>query len=783
MRRILHKGRWPFAALALTLAYMACFWAPVLRDPDAYMFNTQGDGLKNYFTVAWHVKHDSTVFQFEGMNHPFGEQIDYIDAQPLLANTWRSVSAVFPALADHTVGVVNLFVVLGFAAAGLFFYLCLVELGCLRWHALLLGVGLAALSPQAMRTVMAHYSLATPWVLPAVIWVYLRMRRAADPLLWAFGLAGLVFMLYRHHAYMAVIASSWLGLRWCIALFRRNDKAWRWLLLCALLLPFGTHGLIASITDHHTDRTEHPTGFKEYQTNWDCIIRPDKLVHSPLALALLTNMKDVVMEGLCYIGLGNLLLLFLVGAFLPILWFKRRTGSPTPIIHVEVQLGEASRLLLCSIPLLMFAFGLPFDPDHMDILWNLPVVRQFRAPGRFTWPAWTALSLLLAALASALVRGSYGRNRWFAQLAMILAGALFLYEGIYLHRSLSERSLSSPNLFHADNLDTDLKGLIASVPPGRFRAILPLPYFHNGAEELMLPVDGQSLFVSQILAYHSGLPMMASSLGRTSISETRELIGLLAPGFYPHPLAQRFDPSDEFLVLWTGAELHPEDLDVLRRSEPVARSGPYELKSISAEDLFADRREAILAKAREEKEHMYRSGNWWFSTKDTLVLHRSFDGDPPVRHVYRGASALQCMRKDFTVLAELGEGVLDSGQACIASLWVYNRGPMRVHLFFGIDEVDPVTGQGQWHHYVDGRFSRVLDGDWSMVQLPFYNHGKGHRHRLFVTSWPAVDDTVWVDEVLIRGASTHVQRWPEDAPSNGQELLMDGHFVPLYTPE
>jgi hypothetical protein len=108
---------------------------------------------------------------------------------------------------------------------------------------------------------------------------------------------------------------------------------------------------------------------------------------------------------------------------------------------------------------------------------------------------------------------------------------------------------------------------------------------------------------------------------------------------------------------------------------------------------------------------------------------------------------------------------------------------MRVHLFFGIDEVDPVTGQGQWHHYVDGRFSRVLDGDWSMVQLPFYNHGKGHRHRLFVTSWPAVDDTVWVDEVLIRGASTHVQRWPEDAPSNGQELLMDGHFVPLYTPE
>lgn len=217
MRPLLHRGRWPFAAFALTLAHLACFWgAHVLRAPDAYMFNTDGDGLKNYFTVAWHVKHDTSLFQFAGMNHPFGEQIDYADAQPLLANTLHAIAVVLPALADHTVGVVNLFVVLGFAAAGLFLFLCLVELGCSRWPALLLAIGLAVLSPQTMRSAMSHYSLATPWVLPAAVWLYLRLRRSTRQLPWALALAALLFVLYRHHGYLAAIVTAWLGIRWCL---------------------------------------------------------------------------------------------------------------------------------------------------------------------------------------------------------------------------------------------------------------------------------------------------------------------------------------------------------------------------------------------------------------------------------------------------------------------------------------------------------------------------------------------------------------------------------------
>lgn len=775
--RLNSTGIWAIAAYTLTLAVLAIFWGPVLRSPNSYMFNTDGDGLKNYFTVAWHVKHDTSAFQFQGMNQPFGEQIDYVDAQPLLANTIRAVTKVFPSVADDTVGVVNLVVLLGFAAAGLFLFLCLVEFGCPKWISLALAVGMALMVPQVMRTNMAHYSLATPWVMPAVLYFFLRLRRSTGTWPWAAAMAFLLFALYRHHAYLAIMASAWLWLRWAIGLLRKVDRPWRWSLLIAMVVPLVLHVSIGLLTDHHTDRTAHPTGFTEYHTTWAGIFHPENLVRSPLAQALI-GARSEDLEGLCYFGLGNWLMLITLAFLTP--WLvrahRREAAQQIPPVHWP---GESMLMLGCSLPLLAFAFGFPFDPHHLDLLWDLPLIRQFRATGRFSWPFWTALSLFTASMLAAAARTLSGRWRWAALAPLLLAPALFLYEGSYFQACLADKATGSPNLFNRRDLDPTFRTLLDDVPKGQFRAILPLPFFHNGAEELMLPVDGPGFYAAQILAYHTGIPMLASSGGRTSLWETRELIGLLAPGSYAHPLANRFKPTDRFLVLWSGAALPHEDQDIFDRTTFLARSGPYELRSITVEELFTDHRAAILAETRTARDSMHFVRGWWFSNEDTLLRYRSFDNEPPAEHVYQGRSALQCINKDFTVLVDLGEGVLDTGKNYVASLWLYNRGPMRAHLFFGIDDIDPKTGKGEWLHYVDGRFSRILDGDWSFVELPFQSHGVDHHLRLFVTSWPAVADTTWIDEVLVRPADTHVQRWPTDSLAPGASLLMDGQFVPL----
>ncbi|MFZ1666197.1 MAG: hypothetical protein WBO28_08245 [Flavobacteriales bacterium] len=775
--RLTRTALWALGVFAITLAFLSVFWGPVLRSPNSYMFNTDGDGLKNYFTVAWHVKYDTSAFQFQGMNQPFGEQIDFVDAQPLLSNTLRTVSKIFPSVADEAVGVVNLFVLFGYAAAGLFLFLCLVELGCPKWASVGMAVGLALMEPQVMRTNMAHYSLAAPWVIPAVLYLFLRLRRAARTWPWAVGMAVLLFFLYRHHAYLAIMASAWLGLRWCLGLVRSADRSWRWSLVVAMVIPLTLHLLIGIATDHHTERTDHPTGFTDYQTGWVSLLHPEHLVHSPLANALI-GARTASLEGLCYLGLGGMLMMLMLVLLSPVLFLRHKRGD-IPAVWRQEGPAESLRMFGCSLPLLAFAFGFPFDPHHMDLLWDLPLVRQFRATGRFSWPFWNALALFSTVMLAAAARALPGRWRWAAMLPLVAAPVLYVYEGAYLHQFLGEKAVGSPNLFDVRGLDPDLQAVVKAVPVGTFRAILPLPFFHNGAEELMLPVDGPAFYVAQVVAMQTGIPMLASSGGRTSLWETRELIGLLAPGFYPRPLARHFAPTDRFLVLWPGNTLPWEDRDILERSTLLARAGTHELRSITAEELFADNRAAVVANARAERDSMYFSGGWWFSNKDTLLLYKSFDGEPATDHVYRGKSAMKCINKDFNVLAELGEGVLDTGKDYVASLWMYNRGPMRAHLFFGIDDIDPVNGEGAWHHYSDGRFSRILDGDWSFVEIPFRNHGAGHRHRLFVTSWDPVADTAWIDEVMIRAAGTHVQKWPADSLVPGSDLLMDGQFVPL----
>ncbi|MEJ7661975.1 MAG: hypothetical protein WKG07_21585 [Hymenobacter sp.] len=54
-------------ALVATGLIMALF--PVVRQPGAYLYGSQGDAIKNYYTLAYYVKYDHGV-RFTGMNSP-----------------------------------------------------------------------------------------------------------------------------------------------------------------------------------------------------------------------------------------------------------------------------------------------------------------------------------------------------------------------------------------------------------------------------------------------------------------------------------------------------------------------------------------------------------------------------------------------------------------------------------------------------------------------------------------------------------------------------------------
>ena len=69
--------------LVLVLVLVGLF-GPVLWHPGRYLFSSAEDGLKNYYTSLWYVRHDAGLW-FTGMSYPFGEHVVFNDNQPLLS--------------------------------------------------------------------------------------------------------------------------------------------------------------------------------------------------------------------------------------------------------------------------------------------------------------------------------------------------------------------------------------------------------------------------------------------------------------------------------------------------------------------------------------------------------------------------------------------------------------------------------------------------------------------------------------------------------------------------
>ena len=70
--------------LTFILLFTLFFYHDVILSPNSYLFGSSGDGIKNYFTLATHIKENSLT-QSTAMNYPYGEHFLYLDCHPALS--------------------------------------------------------------------------------------------------------------------------------------------------------------------------------------------------------------------------------------------------------------------------------------------------------------------------------------------------------------------------------------------------------------------------------------------------------------------------------------------------------------------------------------------------------------------------------------------------------------------------------------------------------------------------------------------------------------------------
>ncbi|HMN05139.1 MAG TPA: hypothetical protein PKD45_05370 [Flavobacteriales bacterium] len=763
-----HRGLW--LTLALSVALLAFYFGAVLRSPGQYMFNTAGDGLKNYFSFAWHAEHDTSFTTFSGMNYPFGEHIDYPDAQPLQSNLWRAVAKVWPGALQHTVAVVNLMMLFSIVLCAVFLYLIMRELAMPDLVAALFAVLISFLAPQVLRGTQAHYALAYGCAIPSAMWVLLRQWRSSRPWRWAAGMVLLILFWLFTHVYLGFISAVLvLATGALVLVFRAGERRAAWGMVAAPLAAFLLFFLWQQLTDTHTGRTQHPTGFFTYQMTWSTLLAPDPLFASSIWTRFIGLPVFRLAEGWNFIGLGTELVVVVV---LILLMRGLAKGTAGELFN---RVFPAKLLLLLggSLLLLAFAFGLPFDPWCKKCLWYIPTLGQFRAPARFGWAFYFVITVWAARTAWVLYDGAaQGRARKAAAVLVAVVAAFFVTDMHALDSYVARRIVEQPNYFDPEQLPADMQPIYQAAKRVDARAMVTLPYYHNGGEEYMVPADEAGLLIGQAMAQLTGIPLMNSSFTRTGVEEVRELIQAFGPDWYPKAMAARFQASDTILLILSGSLLGPYDQVLASHGRELAKGGPYTLLATTAGELFADRAGRYVARFEASRDTLHQSGEWLFSRPDTFLFRKDYD-DRPATHVRSGSGAFSGLKHDFNLLAELPVEAMDTGVTYLASFWYYNRGPMRNHALAGIDDHDPVQGTGAWDYYTDPRFARTIVGDWSLVELPFRKGGPGHELKLFVQGADFYPDSIWVDDLTVRVADVDVYK----VDTVGNRLWYNNHWI------
>lgn len=483
--------RAPFISFVLTVMLLGLFYGDELSRPNDYFMRDAGDGLKNYYTLAYHQKYDSSFSHFGGMAYPYGEHIVFTDGQPTLA----LIIWLVPALKDYTVGILNLLLLLGVGFCAWILCKFFIRMGLTRGSSLFAASAIALLSPQILRF-SAHYALAYCFVVPWIIYtalIYVQ-KPSIKRSIWVF-IA--VLVISGLHLYYFLMAAAFIGVYYLIeALRRKNMPLWKYALayLFQVILPFGLFMLWMKTTDTISDRPSIPYGMREYMALWEGVFLPYHAFSDSILFRNL-GVRPVNDEALSYAGLPAALY------FVYFLVSRIKLLFNSSASHKFLR---AHGIVLAGFVVFLLAATLPFA---MDTAWGAKYggpLLQFRSLGRLSWVFYYCLNIFLFLQLA-------GRRKRYGMVLSSLAILVLFLEGLYFNSNYSQ------TLGVKRSVQTGQE-VLSSYPD---HVLFPLPYFHVGSENIGT-LHSESYLAEQTMALSlaSGMPTFGSMMSRTSLGQT-----------------------------------------------------------------------------------------------------------------------------------------------------------------------------------------------------------------------------------------------------------------------
>lgn len=733
------RGFWLTGLVAA--AVLLAFFGPLVFHANSVYFGASGDGMQSYFTILYHVQHDTSFWQFDGMNYPFGEQVFFTGCMPLITNALILLRPVID-LTGYTVGIVNLSMLFSIVVSAQFLFLILQHFRVSSLVSIVTAVGIAFLSPQIDR-LGGHYSLTFQFIIPLALWKAIGFyedptwKKALIMGFWAWIAATLHFYLF---AFVSLIFGG-VGLYRLIEnRFQLRIVAWQllfWVLQVGI--PLFAVQALQRVNNPVTDRTSHPWGFFEYLASPAGILLSENRFYSPWLNALFSPTFPQ-WEGRSFVGL----LTFLGVGIVLISWVRSWFRAPKNVCYLSKD-PIWNALLWTAVVAFALAIGIPFVfPWGKPLMEHIGILRQLRGVGRFAWVFYYVVSLYTVLY---LYRWSAKRKGWVSTALFSALLGLLVYDA---WKNVDGKDQWLNNRFEI--LEDEANQLaqnkwISSIQKSDFAAIIPLPYVHIGSENIWIYNETDIQNQAYFLSLKTGIPLYSVSLSRTSLRQTYANYALLQEPYRPLEILKHLPKDKDFLVLVKPNELKKSEQEWLKNAQKLYETPAYHVYRLAISSFqdavsHARKRQAIKALKSIPKTRYLAS--------DSLCGYRieHFD-ELATRKKYRGKGAKPLVLKQATRIFD--EQLPFDTDSLILSFWVSDfttdltpRTTMEIAVFYEDEKVAPTVYYFQWK---DG--FQVIDGEWALIE--------------YVVELPKdparLQVTVWNDNFVDRTQTVFVDEW------------------------
>jgi hypothetical protein len=738
--------------IIISVAITHILFYPISSNPNEYLFSGGGDGIKNYYSPAFFVKHDRGIWS-ESMNYPYGEHIIFTDGQPGISIPLRFINNHIISLDNHIIGILNLLMIYSLIPAIFFMFLILRHFRLPLWYAFIVSILIAFSDPQFQR-IGSHYALSYVFVVPMVWYLLIRLMNATKrKWIWVAILSLAVFWASLLHVYYLLLSITFIGGALFVYLFKRKTEQQNWLpnlisLFLVMAIPFIAFNIFTNLTDPFTDRPENPWGFFHYRAYFATTF----FTLDNSFLKLLKVKTNYSPESHEYIGsIGIFILVLIIAKWIGYLRKKQFRKLALPASSGYLQIFFWSAILVY-----LFANTLPFGLGLEWLLDYLPKLKQFRSLGRLVWVFYFVFITYGFVLFYSVFRLLKIKKLYRpAQLFIMILFASMAIDGYvnvktpypFIKKASSNRFYNpgSRSFFTEHQLSAEA-----------FQAILALPMSVAGNEYLQFIRGGNAQANSMAVAYETGLSLVAPFASRSSVSRSFKILQLISNQKIKKTYPTDLKSQKPFLLIATNEPLSKTEQFLINQAKPIGEINGNRYFSLPVASI-TDSSAWFYDYFEKTRDSLFAYNGAWAVDTPSFFLYNPYDS-VSTSHPFAGRGAFEYEQQKFHVLFDQKIKADQYPLKLEVSIWLMANPERPAFPVLRVKKYD-VNGYGyyEWDSFLKSD-PMDISGRWLRVSHIFTVDNADETIQIRLEG-----NKIIADELMIKAVNENIYTHPSDS--------------------